>query len=98
LYEGAPTATTAFDYLRFGEIAEPGSGDFDGNGEVNGGDYRFTRECLSREGPDLFGGPDENAGPGCAFCDFPADGDGPDGDVDLFDFAEFANHFTGSLP
>jgi hypothetical protein len=92
-HDSAPTATTAFDYVRFGEIPEPASGDYGNNGEVGLGDYRFVYDCLSKEGPDLLGGPGENTGPGCAFTDFDFDLD-----VDLFDFAEFASHYTGFLP
>jgi hypothetical protein len=91
-YQGM-TNTTTFDYIRFGEIPEPASGDYDSDWEVARDDYRFARECMSKEGPDLFGGPGENTGPGCAFTDFDFDLD-----VDLVDFAEFASRYTGYLP
>jgi len=93
LQDGAPTATTAFDYLRFGEIAQDASGDYDSDADVDWRDYRFVHECLTKDG-ELLGGPVESgpgAGPGCAFTDFDSDGD-----VDLLDIAEFQIHFTGS--
>ena len=97
-----PDTTAAWDYVRFGEIAEDASGNYDcdfGKGpkgpvdEVALDDYRFFVECMTNDGPDLFGGPENNAGPGCRFADFDFDGD-----IDLFDFAEFAIHYTGFLP
>ena len=89
----APTATTGWDYVRFGEIPEDASGDFDSDGQVCCGDIRFVHECLTNERPGIHGGPGMDAGPGCRFTDFDADGD-----VDLLDVAEFAIHFTGFLP
>ncbi|MCH7595613.1 MAG: hypothetical protein IID35_03555 [Planctomycetes bacterium] len=95
-------AEIAWDYVRFGDIPEDASGNYDcdfGKGpkgpvdEVAPDDYRFFVECMTNDGPDLFGGPENNAGPGCRFADFDFDGD-----IDLFDFAEFANHYTGFLP
>jgi hypothetical protein len=88
-FEGM-TNTTAWDYVRFGEIAEDASGDYDSKFGINLGDYRFVHECLTNDGPGLFGGPDRNAGPGCRFTDFD-----DDGDVDLRDFADFQIVFTG---
>jgi hypothetical protein len=85
--------TTAFDYIRLGEIPQPASGDYDSNLEISSPDYRFVHDCLAKAGPDLSAGPYENTGPGCAFTDFDFDLD-----VDLFDFAEFASRYTGYLP
>ena len=82
-------ATTAWDYVRYGEIPPDGSGDWDNNGYSDSVDGYFVRDCLDKDGPGIFGGPDQNAGPGCSFADF--DGDA---DVDLFDLAEFQNIFT----
>jgi len=92
-YDGAPAATTAWDYVRFGEIPQDSSGDFDSDADVDRRDYRFVHECLTKDG-ELLGGPvagGPGAGPGCDFADW--DGNGS---VDLFDIAEFQVHFTGS--
>jgi len=62
----------------------PGSGDFDGDGDVDGLDYSHWSECMT--GPD--NGPYDN--PGCAAFDF----DGDD-DVDLEDFSGFVMVFGG---
>jgi hypothetical protein len=81
-----PPTTTAWDYVRFGEIPEDASGDYNSDGVP---DYRFVHECLTNERLGINGGPDQNAGPGCRFTDFDFDGD-----VDLRDFAEFQVIYT----
>lgn len=78
----------AWDYIRFGDIPEDGSGDFDGEGDVDLRDFFYLHECLTNAGPGLFGGPGGNAGPGCRWADFDADGD-----VDLVDFRSFQSIF-----
>ena len=86
-------ATTAWDYIRFGTIPLDGSGDFDSDGviTIDFGEYfpsdlYFFHDCLTKDGPGIFGGPQMNAGPGCRFADFNADAA-----VDLLDFAQFQN-------
>ncbi len=86
-------ATTAWDYVRFGRIPDDASGDYDSDGAVTGSDYYFFHDCLTEDGPGIFGGPDKNAGPGCRFADFDADTA-----VNLLDFAEFQNLFNGPHP
>lgn len=83
----------AWDYIRYGVIPADGSGDYDSDGVVTLDDFYFFHECLTNTRPGINGGPDEDAGPGCRFADF--DGDT---DVDLLDFAEFQDLFTGSHP
>jgi hypothetical protein len=80
----------AWDYIRYGRLPEDASGDYDSDGAATLFDYYFVHECLIKDGPGIFGGPGENAGPGCRFTDFDRDAD-----VDLLDIAEFANQFTG---
>ncbi len=92
-YNSAPPATTAWDYVRFGRIPDDASGDYDSDGAVTDFDYYFFHDCLTKVGPGIFGGPAQNAGPGCRFADFDADTA-----VDLLDFAEFANQFTHTEP
>ncbi|MHC4063646.1 MAG: hypothetical protein ACYSUI_03990 [Planctomycetota bacterium] len=72
-----------WDYIRYGTIPEPGSGDYDSDGTVDLDDLYFFQECLSN------GGPETDAGPGCRFADFD-----DDTDVDLDDYAAFAAAFT----
>jgi len=80
----------AWDYIRYGVIPVDGSGDYDSDGAVTLFDHYFIHDCLTKDGPGIFGGPNNNAGPGCRFADFDADAD-----TDLLDFAEFQNLFTG---
>ena len=87
------TATTAWDFVRLGRIPDDASGDFDSDAAVTLFDLYYFDDCLTKDGPGIFGGPGENAGPGCRFADFDADGD-----VDLFDFADFQNAFSGPHP
>jgi len=89
-YEGAPPATTAWDFVRLGRIPDDASGDYDSNGAETLFDLYFFDDCLTKDGPGIFGGPGNDAGPGCRFADFDTDGD-----VDLLDFAEFQNLFNG---
>jgi hypothetical protein len=86
-------ATTAWDYIRFGVIPEEASGDFDSDGAVTLFDFYFFHDCLTKDGPGIYGGPNRDAGPGCRFADF----DGNQS-VDLLDFAEFQNMFDSSHP
>jgi len=80
----------AWDYIRYGVIPVDGSGDYDSDGALTLFDHYFVHDCLTKDGPGIFGGPDSDAGPGCRFADF--DGDA---DIDLLDLAEFQNVFTG---
>jgi hypothetical protein len=89
-YDGAPPATTAWDFVRLGRIPDDASGDYDSDGAATLFDLYFFEDCLTKDGPGIFGGPENNAGPGCRFADFDADGD-----VDLLEFAEFQNVFGG---
>jgi hypothetical protein len=73
-----------------GKIPEDGSGDYNSDAEVTLIDHYFFVDCLTKDGPGIFGGPGEDAGPGCRFADFDADSA-----VDLLDFAEFQNSFGG---
>ncbi len=75
-------STTQWDYIRYGTIPEPGSGDFDSDDDVDLDDYYFFQHCVTE--------PDTDAGPGCIWADF----DGDD-DVDLIDFGHFQANFTG---
>ena len=74
-----------WDYVRYGRIPEPGSGDYDSDGDVDLEDFYFFQECVSNSGPDV------DAGPGCRFADFDADSD-----VDLADVAALQGVFTES--
>jgi hypothetical protein len=77
--------TTQWDYVRLGTIPQPGSGDFDSEGDVDLRDFYFFDECLTN------GGPGVEAGPGCLWADMDQDGD-----VDFHDFSLFQLAFTGS--
>jgi hypothetical protein len=74
--------TTAWDYIRYGEIPEDGSGDFDSSGVLDLRDFYFVHECV------IDGGPGTDARRGCHFADMDFDGD-----VDLNDFATFQTLF-----
>ncbi len=89
-HEDAPPATAAWDFVRVGKIPDDASGDYDSDGVDTLFDLYFFDDCLTKDGPGIFGGPDQSAGPGCRFADFDADGD-----TDLLDFAEFQNVFNG---
>jgi len=90
IHDDAPTATTAWDFVRVGKIPFDASGDYDSDEALTLIDQYFVVDCLTKDGPGIFGGPDEDAGPGCRFADFDADST-----VDLLDFAEFQNRFGG---
>ncbi len=79
----------AWDYIRYGVTPNDASGDFDSDAAVTLSDFYFVEECLTNQRPGINGGPEMDAGPGCRFADFDADGD-----VDLLDFAEFQNLFS----
>lgn len=89
-YDGAPPATTAWDFVRLGRIPDNASGDYNSDTAVTLFDHYFVADCMTKDGPGIFGGPSNDAGPGCRFADFDADSD-----VDLLDFAEFQNLFNG---
>jgi len=76
--------TTAWDYVRYGEIPVDGSGDYDGSGTLELRDFYFVAECIAE------GGPGTDARRGCHFADMDADTD-----VDLHDFGAFQVAFTG---
>ncbi len=78
-------AVIRWDYIRYGHIPIPGSGDFDSEGDVDLRDFFYFHECASNSGPGT------DAGPGCRWADMDADTD-----VDLIDFALFQLAFTGS--
>jgi hypothetical protein len=80
--------TTRWDFIRYGRLPEDGSGDYDSDLVLTLLDHYFVIDCLTKDGPGIFGGPGNAAGPGCRFTDFDLDAD-----VDLFDFAEFQNLF-----
>jgi hypothetical protein len=88
-----------WDSVRFGRIPDDQSGDYDSDAAVTLIDHYFFTDCLTKDGPGIFGGPQlggdpgVGAGPGCRWADTDADSD-----VDLADFAEFQNRFTGSNP
>lgn len=86
------SATTAWDFVRTGRIPDDASGDYDSDGAETLFDYYFVQDCLTKDGPVIFGGPEQNAGPGCRFADFDADGD-----TDMLDYAQFQNAF-GQTP
>ncbi len=67
-------------------IPDDASGDYDSDGVLKLFDLYFFDDCLTKDGPGIFGGPGNDAGPGCRFADF-------DADVDLLDFARFQNSF-----
>ena len=80
----------AWDYIRYGVIPFDGSGDFNSDDSVTLNDFYFAQECLTNERLGINGGPENDAGPGCGFADFDADGD-----ADPLDLAEFQNLFAG---
>lgn len=84
------TATTSWDFVRVGRIPNDASGDYDSDGVLTLFDQYFVADCLTKDGPGIFGGPGNNAGPGCRFADIDADPD-----VDLLDLATFQNLFNG---
>jgi len=80
--------TTWWSYIRYGHIPDDASADYDSDFGVTLIDHYFVVDCLTKDGPGIYGGPEEDAGPGCRFADF-----NDDSDVDLLDFAQFQNAF-----
>jgi hypothetical protein len=68
-------STTQWDYIRWGSIPQPASGDFDSDGDVDSEDLYFFADCLL--------GPDAD-GPGCLWADLNADGITDGQDIGLF--------------
>jgi hypothetical protein len=75
-------STVQWDYIRYGTIPEPGSGDYDGDGLVGPSDFYYFQ--------DYFSGSNRPALPGGAFADFDFDGD-----VDCDDWEAFELTWTG---
>jgi hypothetical protein len=67
--------TTKWDYIRYGVIPQPGSGDFDSDGIVGLEDLYFFHDCLLGSDAD---------GPGCSWADMDADGITDGQDIGLF--------------
>ncbi len=67
--------TAKWDYIRYGTIPQPASGDFDSSGTVDANDVYFFLDCLL--GPD-------SAGPGCRWADMNGDLTVNGDDVQLF--------------
>jgi hypothetical protein len=57
--------TTKWDYIRYGTIPEPGSGDYDSDGDIDDADLAAFHDCLL--------GPDAD-GPGCSWADMNGEG------------------------
>jgi hypothetical protein len=72
------TATTRWDYIRFGVIPQPGGGDYDSNGVIDATDVYFFLDCLL--------GPDAD-GPGCRWADLNGDGKVNGADIQPFSAA-----------
>lgn len=77
-------STTRFDYIRFGDIPDPGSGDFDSDADRDLRDYGYFHECLSN------GGIGVDPGPSCRWADINFDFA-----CDMHDFGAFQRAFTG---
>lgn len=77
-------STVWWDYIGCGTIPEPGSGDFDSDGDMDLRDLYFFDECLASSGPGV------EPGPGCVWANMDQDND-----VDFRDFALFQLAFTG---
>jgi hypothetical protein len=71
----------AWDYIRYGAMPEPGSGDYDGDGLVGASDFYYFQ--------DYFSGSNHPALPGGAFADFDFDGD-----IDCDDWEAFRLAWT----
>ncbi len=67
--------TTKWDYIRYGTIPQPASGDFDSSGIVDLEDLYFFNDCLL--------GPDAD-GPGCRWADMNGDRLVDGADIGLF--------------
>ena len=75
-----------WDYVRYGTIPTPGSGDFDADGDVDLDDFHFFQDCVTTFA--------DEAGPGCVSLEV-GDFD-KDGDIDFHDFGAFQIAFTGA--
>jgi len=73
-----------WDFVRYGTVPAPASGDFDSNGEVDSFDHFYFSECQQRSA----GG--EPAFPSCAWADFD-----DSNTVDCSDWATFKAAWTG---
>ena len=82
-------SVTRWNFVRLGLIPTDGSFDFDSDEDVDHQDYYYVAECLGKTGPGIFGGPENDDGPGCTFADSDADAD-----VDLRDITAFQNAYT----
>jgi hypothetical protein len=78
-------STSWLDYLRFGRIPSPATGDFDSNGAADSFDELYFSECLDRSAAG------EPAEPSCAWADFDSDND-----VDCADWKAFKDAWTAS--
>lgn len=65
----------SFDYVRFGVLPAPGSGDLTNDGEINGDDLYYFQECLTSP---------SGSWAGCAWADMDNDGDTDCDDWTLF--------------
>ncbi len=79
-------AVIRWNYIRYGHIPEPASGDFDSEGDIDRRDFFYFAECVADRG----NGPNVPTDPGCLWADMDADGD-----VDFHDFSLFQLAFTG---
>ncbi len=68
-------STNHWDYVRYGTIPEPGSGDYDSDGNVDETDLAFFQDCLL--------GPDAD-GPGCLWADMNGDRQVNGEDIEAF--------------
>ena len=69
--------TTKWDYIRYGTIPRPNSGDYDSDGLVTAADLYFFVDCLLAGNYDA-------AGPGCRWADMNGDGVANAADIQLF--------------
>jgi hypothetical protein len=67
--------TTRWDYIRYGKIPAPHSGDFDSDGDVDEADLYLFVDCLLGS---------DSAGPGCTWGDMNADGTCDGQDIQAF--------------
>jgi len=67
-----------WDYIRFGDIPIPASGDFDSNGAADSFELFYFQECLDRSEAG------ETANPSCSWADMNADNTVDCADADLF--------------
>ncbi len=76
--------TTSWDYIRYGTIPVAQSGDYDGNGVVDGNDFYFFVDCILSSEAD-------SSGPGCRWADMNGDGKADGADIQLFVAAMLAS-------